>query len=441
MVSPMVYKLVLTGGPCSGKTTGQAQLSTFFENIGWKVYRVPETATTLFSGGIRFPDLDEQESEKFQENLLKTMLAIETTFFDLASTCKQNCLIICDRGTLDAAAYMSRESYDKILANNNWNTVELRDNRYDQVVHLVTAAVGAEEFYNTEDNPCRTEGVEYAREIDRLTAEAWVGHPYIDVIDNSTDFKTKLRRMIAAVCRRIGIDTGDRLSKGSQKLKFLVEAKPSHDSIFPPYQDFEVVHDYLVTNNPRVQSRLRKRGQNGIWSYQYTTRRCDSQDQVVEIRRQINHRDYINYLTQRDYSHYTVYKTRRCFLWEHMYFQMDMYKSPCHPRCNGLILLETYTTAKGDVVRDHLPPFLKIVKEVTGDPAYSMFNLSLKAEWDKQNFHNTGMNVTKNTIDSNGFTIHGADNSIVEGTNNNNNNNNSNSKNNTSINITNSRIS
>ena len=31
-----VHKLVLTGGPCGGKTTGQARLSSFFENLGWK---------------------------------------------------------------------------------------------------------------------------------------------------------------------------------------------------------------------------------------------------------------------------------------------------------------------------------------------------------------------------------------------------------------------
>ncbi|CAG2180913.1 unnamed protein product, partial [Oppiella nova] len=80
----IVYKLVLTGGPCSGKTTGQARLSTFFENLGWKVYRVPETATTLFSGGIRFPDLTPEAQDKFQENLIKVMIATESTFFDLA---------------------------------------------------------------------------------------------------------------------------------------------------------------------------------------------------------------------------------------------------------------------------------------------------------------------------------------------------------------------
>ena len=55
-----IWKLVLTGGPCGGKTTGQARLSAFFENLGWKVYRVPETANILLSGGIKFPDLTPQ---------------------------------------------------------------------------------------------------------------------------------------------------------------------------------------------------------------------------------------------------------------------------------------------------------------------------------------------------------------------------------------------
>ncbi|XP_035226338.1 TRPL translocation defect protein 14-like isoform X2 [Stegodyphus dumicola] len=375
-----VYRLVLTGGPCSGKTTGQARLCTFFENLGWKVYRVPEAATVLLNGGVRFPDLTPSDAEKFQENLLKTMMAMEETYFSLAATCNRNCLVICDRGTMDAAAFIPKDVWDKMLSANGWNPVQLRDNRYNQVVHLITAANGAEEFYNIEDNSCRTEGIELARTRDLRAAEAWIGHPYIDVIDNSTDFDTKLRRLIASVCRRIGIDTGDRLATNSHKLKFLV-GNLAQDSEFPPFQDFEVVHDYLVTSHPRIQSRLRKRGQNGNWSYMHTQRRCDVNTQVIEVKRQITHRDYVNMLAQRDDKHYTVYKLRRCFMLNNMYMQMDIYKSPCHPRCDGLILLETYTTLKGNELIGRLSPFLNVVKEVTGDPSYSMFNLSLKSEW------------------------------------------------------------
>ena len=131
---PKVWRLVLTGGPCGGKTTGQSRLATFFENIGWKVYRVPETATVLLSGGVNFAELSEKAAEKFQANLLKTMIQIENSFFDLAaSSSSQNCLVICDRGAMDASAFVSREQWDNILESNELNEVDIRDNRYNQV--------------------------------------------------------------------------------------------------------------------------------------------------------------------------------------------------------------------------------------------------------------------------------------------------------------------
>ena len=131
---PKVWRLVLTGGPCGGKTTGQSRLATFFENIGWKVYRVPETATVLLSGGVNFAELSEKAAEKFQANLLKTMIQIENSFFDLASSCSsQNCLVICDRGAMDASAFVSREQWDNILEINELYEIDIRDNRYNQV--------------------------------------------------------------------------------------------------------------------------------------------------------------------------------------------------------------------------------------------------------------------------------------------------------------------
>jgi len=48
-----------------------------------------------------------------------------------------------------------------------------------------------------QDHACRTEGMELARELDQNAAAAWVGHPYFDVIDNATDFETKICRMIS----------------------------------------------------------------------------------------------------------------------------------------------------------------------------------------------------------------------------------------------------
>jgi hypothetical protein len=50
---------------------------------------------------------------------------------------------------------------------------------------MVTSAKGAEQFYSIEDHATRKEGLDEARERDTRAAEAWIGHPYVDIIDNS----------------------------------------------------------------------------------------------------------------------------------------------------------------------------------------------------------------------------------------------------------------
>lgn len=328
---------------------------------------------------------------------MKTMIQIENTFFELGRTCQRNCLIICDRGAMDASAFISKEKWEAMLSANNWNSVELRDNRYNHIVHMVSAANGAEDFYSTEDHACRSEGVELARELDYNAAAAWIGHPYFDVIDNSTDFDKKMNRLIACVCQKIGIDTGDRLNVNSKKRKFLVKTPLVADTEFPPFQDFDVVHNYLQSDLRKAQVRLRKRGQKGHWSYIHTLRKFHpTNGQSVEVRTQLTHRDYLNLLPQRDDAHFTIFKKRRCFIYNNQYYQLDIYRQPTHPRCRGLVLLETYSAAYDqDTLLASLPKFLTIEKEVTGDPAYSMYNLSLKEDWKTSKKYYTG-------IDSNG---------------------------------------
>lgn len=75
-----------------------------------------------------------------------------------------------------------------------------------------------------------------------------------------------------------------------------------------------------------------------------------------------------------DSKHYTIYKLRRCFEWNHRYFQLDIYEEPCNPKCRGLAILSTRCIDQ-DLL---LPNFLEIEKEITDDPTYSMFNLSSK---------------------------------------------------------------
>lgn len=332
------------------------------------------------SGGVKFADLTPEDAIQFQENLLKTMIQMENTFFTLAERCNRDCLVICDRGTMDASAFISKDDWERLMKANGWNSVEMRDTRYNQIIHMVSAAKGAEDFYTVENHSCRSENFDLARVLDDRAAEAWIGHPYFDVIDNSTNFDTKIRRMISAVCQRMSIDTGDRLETNARKVKYLVRSLPP-DCKFPPFEDFDVIHDYLQTNSKKTQARLRKRGQKDRWSYTITVRRPEVRGQVVEVKTLITSRDYYNMLEQRDPLHLVIYKKRRCFLYNNQYFQLDVYKEPCHPRCQGLIFLETYTTQNLEALQKKLPDFLDIVSDVTGDPTHSMYNLSLKEEW------------------------------------------------------------
>jgi hypothetical protein len=41
---------------------------------------------------------------KFQEELLRTMMQVESVFFTMADSVKEDVLIICDRGAMDASA-------------------------------------------------------------------------------------------------------------------------------------------------------------------------------------------------------------------------------------------------------------------------------------------------------------------------------------------------
>merc|ERR1712010_153949 len=61
-----------------------------------------------------------------------------------------------DRGINDIAAYMPADLWKELLESESL-TEDYIDSRYDLVLHLVTAADGAEKFYTTANNAARTE--------------------------------------------------------------------------------------------------------------------------------------------------------------------------------------------------------------------------------------------------------------------------------------------
>ena len=141
------------------------------------------------SGGVDFAKATKEQAFDFQCNILKTILQLETTFIEMAEKDKGNVLIVCDRGAMDPSACEERErrrlkclhfflfpvctkeEWDAIIASVGYDRVQLRDERYDQVIHMMTAANGAEAFYQLSNNKTRSEGLELAIERDKKAAD------------------------------------------------------------------------------------------------------------------------------------------------------------------------------------------------------------------------------------------------------------------------------
>ena len=48
-----ITKIVITGGPCAGKSTAMSWVQNAFTQMGYAVLFVPETATELITGGVQ----------------------------------------------------------------------------------------------------------------------------------------------------------------------------------------------------------------------------------------------------------------------------------------------------------------------------------------------------------------------------------------------------
>ena len=185
-------KIVITGGPCAGKTTLMGLLAAAFVGRGREVVLVNECATELLAQGIT-PDSCGSVLE-FQRHVFDLQLKKEKRLSKLS----KKAVVLLDRGLMDNAGYLPDDELDMLLAERDM-TREDAYARYDAVVHLVTAAIGAEQFFSHETNEHRLEGVEEAVRVDEALRKGWSGHPNLQVIDNEGTFQDKLDRATAAV--------------------------------------------------------------------------------------------------------------------------------------------------------------------------------------------------------------------------------------------------
>jgi len=350
-----VHHIALTGGPCGGKSTSLSRVADRLEALGYRVFLVPEVATILLTGGVSLAGIDPAGLLRFEGHLLKLQLDLEDRFLALAREVDAPAVVISDRGAMDVAAYLDGASWQALLDEHGWSEVALRERRYDAVIHLVTAAHGAEAHYTTANNPARSESLEEARALDERLQAAWLGHPHQRIIDNRGDFPTKIRRVIVAICGVLGEPEPREIER-----KFLLGSVDPAD--LPPHKSFDIEQTYLLS--AEGEARVRRRTYRGASVYTHTVKRPIQTGERVEIERRVAGAEYITLLGQADPERRTVRKTRRVFHWERQVFELDTFTAPRR----GLTLLEIELDALDQPVS--LPPFLDLQREVTGEPAW-----------------------------------------------------------------------
>lgn len=357
-----ITKIVVTGGPCAGKSTAMSWIQNAFTQMGYTVLFISETATELITGGVA--PWSCCTNADFQKCLLKLQLEKEKVFEKAAGAMNSDkILIVCDRGALDNKAYMTSEEFSETLCHLGTNEVELRDN-YDAVFHLVTAAKGALEFYTTENNTARTETPEEAALMDDKLISAWTGHPHLRVIDNTTDFESKMNRLISEISSFLGEPEPYEIER-----KYLIEYPDiSWLESNPNCQRIEIIQTYLCSA-AHEEVRVRQRGIDGNYIYFQTIKRKVSDVKRVEIERRLSQAEYLKLLMEADTSKRQIRKTRYCLTYENQYFEIDIY-----PFWKDKAIAEIELSDEKTEIR--FPKQIKVIKEVTDDESYKNSSLA-----------------------------------------------------------------
>ena len=363
-----VSMIVLTGGPCSGKSSSLAYLTEKLSDQGFMVFVVPETATLITDSGIdRRKMHKERQVAMYEEAILDLQLAFEETYRRTAERVfpDKKKVILLDRGIMDIKAFVSEKDFSAMLAKRGLREIALRD-RYTGIIHLVTAADGAREFYTGENNTARIETPEESIMLDRKIREAWLGHPRLRIIDNSTDFQGKITRTFETISALIGLP-----APLKDQERFVVKSVASEQ--LPVHRVIQIEVMYLKSKDRKEEIRIKKRGQDGSYLYFLSRKRAGAADAGEE--ELLTEQHYLNLSKLIDPKTEALRKERVCFVWNNQYCELDSYKD----KHAGLSILKVEPFEDALPRKDvQIPPAIVVGKRITDGTQYDERRMALK---------------------------------------------------------------
>jgi glyoxylate utilization-related uncharacterized protein len=144
------------------------------------VFTVPDADQIISKGGAILKNLNLPVYQKVRFLILNMQMQmdLEETFVDMAQDCDCPPIIICEGGIMDLKAYIeSNKTWQAVLGEAGWSNLSLRDMRYDAVIHLVTAAEGASDFFTNDSShhgSYLVKSIEEAISLDHRLVDAWI---------------------------------------------------------------------------------------------------------------------------------------------------------------------------------------------------------------------------------------------------------------------------
>jgi adenylate cyclase len=190
-------RIVLTGGPCSGKSS---MMRAFADRFGDQIHCVPEVATIVIGQvGCIPPGDDPVAMAIFQQAVYRIQRTFEVISQIQAWRAGKQLLLL-DRGTGDGAAYLPNSWAD--LAPICRTNREYEFSQYDLVLCLEAPPRKVFEE-NRRNNPARHETYEQAVALGQAIERAWGDHPGYRFIAHTPPHRDGLAAKIAAAEREI----------------------------------------------------------------------------------------------------------------------------------------------------------------------------------------------------------------------------------------------
>lgn len=362
-----IVTIALTGGPSGGKDEATKYLRTeVLKYTPAKVLVGREVATDFMDAGVESLGELRQRDPRFyfevQQAIMMAQLAEEQYLMAEARALSDELVIILlNRGTMDGGAYIDRTQWLEIMRQTGHGILGLRD-RYDGVIHMVTAAKGAEAHYGKANNLNRYESIAEARERDGLILNHWIGHPHLRVVENNGgSFEDKLKHVLAYVLRIAGIPQPLEIERKFRLFKPELGDFRNIVAAAGFASEVEIWQSYVSTPE-RGDFRIRLVKQAGDVAAYATWKRRLADGVREEIEERISPQQYFdleNYY--RVLSAQTIRKRRTMFYSDGHYFELDEFLEPA---C-GLKVLEAELLEINEPLI--VPAFLGPVEEVTND--------------------------------------------------------------------------